>query len=270
MLTKDLAICIRATDFSETSQIVTFFTRANGKISAIARGSKRPRSKFDGPIEVFAQGEIVFADSNKEKLATLTEFQQQGFTNLINNTFTLNCCLFAVELINSMTDDYDPHLELFDSFLSFLQNANEHRVSSISTGRLSAEHQGMLSLLILFQLTLLKEVGLIPVFDACVNCKRMWHGHLGRVSTGWKPVPQATSNDVYFSSAANGFICKDCEHSFPDKIRLSSNAVDCLSNLKSIADADEKTLREIEKVLIRHFTELIGKPPKMAKHILIK
>ncbi|UCC23759.1 MAG: recombination protein O N-terminal domain-containing protein, partial [Planctomycetota bacterium] len=31
MLTKDLAICIRAVDYSETSQIVTFFTRANGK-----------------------------------------------------------------------------------------------------------------------------------------------------------------------------------------------------------------------------------------------
>ena len=77
MLTKDLAICIRAVDYSETSQIVTFFTRDTGKISAIAKGSKRPKSTFDGPIEILSHGRIVFADSNTEKLATLTEFQQQ-------------------------------------------------------------------------------------------------------------------------------------------------------------------------------------------------
>jgi len=74
MLVKDTAICIRAVDYSETSQIVTFFTRATGRISAIAKGSKRPKSKFDGPIELFSCGNIVFSDSNKEKLATLTEF----------------------------------------------------------------------------------------------------------------------------------------------------------------------------------------------------
>ena len=72
MLTKDTAICVRTTDFSETSQILTLFTRAAGKISAIAKGSKRPKSAFDGPVEVFSYGRIVFSDSTKEKLATLT------------------------------------------------------------------------------------------------------------------------------------------------------------------------------------------------------
>ena len=94
MLIKDTAICIRAVDYSETSQIVTFFARAAGKISAIAKGSKRPKSAFDGPIEIFSYGKIVFSDSNKEKLATLTEFESAcggaGFTGLSNNLFTLN------------------------------------------------------------------------------------------------------------------------------------------------------------------------------------
>jgi hypothetical protein len=35
-----------------------------------------------------------------------------------------------------------------------------------------------------------------------------------------------------------------------------------------IAESEEKTLNEIEKVLIYHFTELLHRPPKMAKHIL--
>ncbi|GAG46470.1 unnamed protein product, partial [marine sediment metagenome] len=29
-----------------------------------------------------------------------------------------------------------------------------------------------------------------------------------------------------------------------------------------------KTLNEIEKILIYHFTEILGRPPKMAKYIL--
>jgi len=257
MLTKDAAICIRATDFSETSQILTLFTRAAGKISAIAKGSKRPKSAFDGPVEVFSHGKIVFSDSNKEKLATLTEFEQQpGFANLANNLFTLNCCLFGAELVNSLINEYDPHPQLFDDFLQFLQNTNERRVTpvrhSASDGG-SDEHRDILSLLILFQLVLLREIGLQPILNACANCKN-------KFSKDW---PQ-----TYFSDSANGLICRDCEASFPDKIKLTETAANCLNNSKLIAEAEEKTLNEVEKVLIHHFTEILHKQPKMAKYIL--
>ena len=273
MLSKDLAICIRAVDFSETSQIVTFFTKATGKISAIAKGSKRRKSAFDGPIEILSFGKIVFSNSTREKLATLTEFESAyggpGFTHLAGNLFALNCCLFAAELINKLTNDYDPHPGLFDSFLQFLQNANKHRVSpqdasrrSISTGRLTAEHREMPSLLILFQLTLLSEIGLMPILSQCANCKTRYEEQTTSDER------RARSDELYFSSSANGLICKDCEASFPDKVRLTKSAAACLSNLKQIAQSDEKTLNEIEKVIIYHFTELLGHPPKMAKYIL--
>ncbi len=260
MLTKDVAICIRAVDYSETSQIVTFFTRTNGKLSAIAKGSKRPKSAFDGPLEVFSHGSIVFSDSSKEKLATLTEFEQQpGFSNLPMSLFALNCCLFAAELVNLLTDDYDPHPQLFDSFLQFLQNINERpAASSCDESRRGKrktrdKRRSALSLLILFQLTLLKEIGLQPILHACTNCKNSF-------SKDW---PQ-----VFFSSSANGLICKDCEASFPDKVRLTKSAANCLADVKLIAKSDEKVLNEIEKILIHHFSETLGKQPKMAKHIL--
>ena len=252
MLVKDVSICIRATDYSETSQIVTFFTRATGKISAIAKGSKRPKSTFDGPVEMFSYGKTVFSVPTREKLATLTEFEQQpSFTNLANNLFALNCASFAAELVNLLTDEHDPHPQLFDSFLQFLKNINELQFTSHEP---RATSHG-LSLLILFQLTLLKEVGLMPILDYCVNCKTRYER-------------RATSDEFYFSSSANGLICRDCEASFPDKIRITKTAANCLTNLKLITDANEKTLNEIERVLIHHFTETLGKPPKMAKYIL--
>jgi len=266
MLTKDSAICIRAVDYSETSQIVTFFAKATGKFTAIAKGSKRPKSAFDGPIEIFSLGRIVFSDSSREKLATLTEFQQEHtLTGLSKNLFALNCALFAIELLNSLTDDYDPHPQLFDSLLQFLQNINDWSLPRAESrgepggdlpavaGYAKAERRATVSLLILFQLVLLKEVGLMPILNYCVNCKTTF-------SSKW---PQ-----VYFSSAANGLVCRDCEANFPDKIKVNNLAAKCLADLKLLAEADEKTITQIEKILISHFTETLGHRPKLAKHIL--
>ena len=244
MLKKDSAICIRAIDYSETSQIVTFFTREHGKLAAIAKGSKRPKSSFDGPIEIFTHGKIVFADSSKEKLSTLTEFEQQpDFSELCSNLYTLNCASFGAELLNSFTHDHDPHPDLFASFLQFLENCNHS----------SNNQRNAIALLVLFQLTLLKEVGLRPVINSCVNCNNSFNPE-------W---PQ-----YYFSSSANGLICRDCEAHFPDRIRLSQAVANCLTNLKQIADADKTVLLEIEKLLIVHITELLGHAPKLARYVL--
>jgi DNA repair protein RecO (recombination protein O) len=249
MLTKDLAICIRAIDYSETSQIVTFFTKATGKIDAIAKGSKRPKSPFDGPIEILSLGNIVFVESASDKLSTLTEFQQQSaLINLRNNLFVMYACLFAAELLNNLTHDHDPHPNLFDGFLDFLDNANEQHPAG-------NERRDILALLILFQLTLLKEIGLQPILSHCANCKTQY-------------VTRKTQSETYFSSSANGLICRDCETSFPDKIKLTIDASACLTSLKQIPNSAEKTLNEIEKVLVQHLTALLGRTPKMARHIL--
>jgi DNA repair protein RecO (recombination protein O) len=253
MLIKDDAICIRTVDYSETSQIVTFFTRRTGKISAIAKGSKRPKSAFDGPLEVFSQGSIVFSDANREKLATLTEFEQQpAFVGLSADLFAFNCCLFAAELTDKMTEDYDPHPQLFDRFLELLKSMRDTRQQSGHA----------ISLLILYQLSLLKEVGLQPILTYCVNCKTRYSG--GRLTAEQR----VASDEVYFSSSANGLICRDCEGSFPDKIKLSPESAGCLGNVNMIPNAPEKTLREIEKLLVYHFTELLHRPPRMARYVL--
>jgi DNA repair protein RecO (recombination protein O) len=240
---------------------VTFFTKDSGKISAIAKGSKRPKSAFGGPFEIFSYGKIVFADSNKEKLATLTEFEPvgsgTGFSSLSADLFKLNCCLFAAELLNKLTHDCDPHPQLFDDFLQFLQN-----IQSSTTIKHPASSLEMFTLLILFQLSLLKETGLQPVLNHCVNCKTQFYPEPSRRDT------ISNTQYVFFSSSVNGLICRDCEAAFPDKIRLSTQAANCLINLKLLTKAQEKTLKEIEKLLTIHFTEILRHKPKMAKYIL--
>ncbi len=245
MLKKDIGLCIRKLDYSETSQIVTFFTKSAGKIDAIAKGSKRPKSSFDGPIEIFSFGQLVFSESKTAKLATLTEFAPQpSFSGLRKNLLTLNSCLFVAELLNSFTEPYDPHPALFDASVQFLQDC-----------QVSANDNQTLIFLILFQLTLFEQIGSKPVLGHCTNCKGDW-------PLKWR--------QIYFSTSANGLICADCEPSFVDKTRLSKEVVECLTDLKLLAKASAETLDEIEKILIFHFTELAGRPPKMTKYFLTR
>ncbi len=244
MKTKDLAICLRTVNYSETSQIVTLFAQNSGKLSAIAKGSKRPKSSFDGAIEVLSYGEVIYSSRDSAKLATLTQFTKDPLFNRIrNNLFSLNCGLFAAELLNEFTRDFDPHPELFTSTVHFLTDVQ------------TADEFNAMALLILFQLALLDGVGIKPVLARCANCKNPY-------SDNWF--------GTYFSSLANGLICSDCEQSFADKTRLSKPAAGALADIKLLPRADRKTLNEIEKSLIRHFTELMHKRPKMAKYITIR
>jgi DNA repair protein RecO (recombination protein O) len=246
MLSKDQAICLRAVDYSETSQVVTLFSRLAGKVRAIAKGSKRSRSTFDGPIEPLSFGTIVFSGVRKDTLATLTEFQPQPVRGeLRRNLAALQSALLAAELLDLLTEEYDPHTALFDHFVEFLQDIDE--------GKAGPQRRDILVRLILFQFVLLHEVGLRPILHTCANCKRPWG---------------ANGREVYFITSANGLVCRDCEMNFHDKIRLSPKAAHCLTDMQRIAEADQATLDEIEQVLIRHFTHLLGRLPKTAAQVL--
>jgi DNA repair protein RecO (recombination protein O) len=243
MLKKDEAICIRTIDYSETSQILTLFCKETGKVGAIAKGARRAKSPFGGPIEVFSHGHIVFSEGAEGKLSTLTEFERRGdFAMLRRDLLSLNAAFFGAEMVNSLTTDKDPHPDVFDDFLSFLGNLEQ------ATG-----NAGSLRLLIIFQLSILGRLGTGLVLGSCANCSKGYE-------TGWA--------SVFFSSTAHGILCPDCEGSFPDRLQLGRQAVGCLSELQSIANASEKVLYELEKVLILHLTYVLHHPPRMAKYFL--
>jgi DNA repair protein RecO (recombination protein O) len=242
MQAKDLAICLRAVNYSETSQVVTLLMREHGKIAAIAKGSRRAKSSFDGPVEIFSYGHVIF--TRKEtggQLATLTDFQQQPrFRGLHANLRALNAALFAAELTEGFLEDADPHPPLFDKFIKFLETVQE-----------AVDEKTVLAWLILYQFRLLEETGLAPVLDACVNCSAGF-------SPRWKT--------VYFSSHSNGLLCPACETAFVEKRAIAVPVLTSLQNPAKLPKTPKSQLHEIEQLLIYHFTELLGKPPRMAKY----
>ena len=240
MQNKDIAICLRSVDYSETSQILTLFTKSMGKISVIAKGIKRKKSNFTGPIEPLSYGEIIYSLAPHNTLGTLIEFQHKWSPVLTcRNYSATNYSLLACELIDSLTDCQDPHPKLFDNFLHLIQTIQ-------NTG----DQTQAMAMLIAFELLLLQEIGLGLILQRCANCNAKPYGQM------------------YFSSKAGGLICRDCQSPFMDKIKISSAILHCLSNLSFLAQADMQLLTKIEKILIDHFTEYMHRQPKMAKMVL--
>ena len=241
MLFKDQAICIRAVDYSETSQVVTFFACEHGKVGAMAKGAKRPRSAFGGPIEPFSYGDLVMADSPSAALATLTEFQPRFdvVRGLSGSLPAYHAALLAAELVDRLTQDRDPHPGLYEGFLQFLQEAVTTR--------------SVLPALIGFQSVLLRQIGLQPMLDRCVNCQLPY-------SPTWP--------DRYFSSSANGLVCRDCEGAFADRVSLAGPVARAWAGADGLGTADLQSLRTIEGILIGHFTNLLHHRPKTAESAL--
>ena len=72
---KTEAIVIRQADFSESSRVVTFFTRRFGKMSAVAKGAKRLKGPFDAALDLLTHCRIVFIRKSSSSLDILTEAQ---------------------------------------------------------------------------------------------------------------------------------------------------------------------------------------------------
>ena len=242
MLKKDKGICIRTTDYSESSQILTFFTADTGKLNVIAKGAKRPKSPFGGPVGLFSAGDMVFSFRDGEKLATLTEFNPTFFGfEIRKKLLALNCALFACELLNLFTKELDPHPAMFNEALVFLQRLEK------------SPNDRVLHLLILFEFALLSETGSQPVCNCCANCKR-------KFSADWR--------EFHFSVSANGLVCRDCESAFIDKKTITAETAKCLNQPQSLLQADNSVLVSIQNILIEYITYILEKPPRTAIMIL--
>lgn len=197
---KDQAVVVRLSDYSETSQIVSLFTRDHGLVRLIAKGSRRGTKKHFAPgLDLLEFGEASFAlPRGDATLGNLTEwFQKDAFSGIRRDLDRLYGAYYALELIARLTEQYDPDPALFATLLQFLQS------SADSLGKTAAS-------IVHFQGLLLKAIGYAPVMRRCAHC-------------GNTRIP---GTRAYFSSAAGGMICRDCENAHPEKIRIASRMLD--------------------------------------------
>ena len=72
-IVKTEGIVLKRMDFRETSRIVTLYTKSFGKIKVLAKGVRRPKSKFGSSLETLTRTAIVFYKREQKDLYTISE-----------------------------------------------------------------------------------------------------------------------------------------------------------------------------------------------------
>ena len=159
-LVHDRCLCLRKTEYSETSQILTLLAREHGITRVIAKGAHRRTkagaSKFDGGIDLLDVGEAVFSHDLARDLPPLTEWSlREGHLALRTNLRGIYLGLYSAELVSRLIEEHDPHPKLFDRL--------EATLPELASSR---REEAFLA----FQLDLLRESGYLAELFACVCC----------------------------------------------------------------------------------------------------
>ena len=191
---KDEAVVVRLTEFSETSQIVSVFSIGHGQLRLIAKGARRStKQRFAAGLDLLELGEVGFIPAHGDaQLGTLTEWvQRDAFAGLRRELVRLYAGLYAVELVAYLTEEGDPHPELFRALVETLRALGGDAPAA--------------PLVPAFQSDLLRAIGYAPNLEQCMGCGR----------------PVARGGPVFFSAGAGGLLCRDCEAHYVEKWRVS-------------------------------------------------
>ena len=149
---------MRLVAWSESSCIATLYCRDFGKQAVIAKGAWRPRSPFEGALDLLATCRVVFLPKAGDALGTLTEAKlverfRMGRLNLLR----LYCGYYVSELLDRFTEKGESQPELYDLAVDTLY-------------ALGDERQEPRACVLRFELQLLRLLGHAPTWDRCAQC----------------------------------------------------------------------------------------------------
>lgn len=137
--------------YRDSSLLLEIFTAGHGRIALIARGARRPKARLHGLLQPF---QPLFASwSMRGELGTLTAAEPRDGGGPRGHTLISG--FYMNELLMRLLHRHDPHPGLFAVYETALRR--------LAAPGLSAP--GEQSVLRLFELTLLRELGYGPVLD---------------------------------------------------------------------------------------------------------
>lgn len=127
MVTKTEAVVLRTVDYSESSLIVTLFTRKHGIIAVIAKGAKRPKSKFAALMVPGQVIEVVVYIKSTRNVQTLSEASYMlKLDELRIDLEKLALATTTLELINQVLHENEVNELLFAFLVKFLRWINSY------------------------------------------------------------------------------------------------------------------------------------------------
>lgn len=242
---KATALVLRTIDFSETSAVVTLFTREFGKISGLAKGARRLKGPFESALDLLSLSRIVFLRKSSGALDLLTEARlERRFRPRGRDLASLYAGYYIAELLLELTHEYDPHPALFD--------AATQTLAELSAGGPVA------SLVLRFELAALRVLGHLPALDACAECGSA----------------VAADGRVTFGLLSGGVLCQSCRGGKRQLVSLSGPAVLALRRLAELDGEPASDIAlapgvrgEVRGLLNNYLAHLLGHRPRMHEYL---
>ena len=177
------ALVIRRADYGDYDRMITLFSPDRGRIDAIARGCRRPKSPLVNAVEPFTSGEYQIYEGHDR--FSLEQCQiSESYYPLRSDYDRLRHGTYWLKLINEvlLPDTAMPQL-----FLTTLR-----ALAHLCYGELPPELVTMA-----FEMHFMALTGLAPRMDACARCG------------------QPISGDARFDAILGGAVCLDCRSDAP-------------------------------------------------------
>lgn len=234
-LYKCKGIVIKTQDYKEDDKLVWLYTNKYGKISSIARGAKKNKSKLFSTTLTLCYGEFVFYKG--KSILNLQEGKIiKSFQGLMDNLEKLIFSSYICELIDIALIEKEPNADLFMDLVTTMY--------LIDTNAIDYE-----LLVRAFEIRILKRTGYGLNLESCVICNK-------KIST-----------TNYISLSYFGGICESCKKEHGLYISKGAyNAIRYLNNtpLDKIyrLNLTDDIKKEIEKVTTFMIKSNYSKKPK--------
>jgi len=232
-------VVLRGRQLGEADRIVTLFTSERGKIDAVAKGIRRPRSHFAGRLEFGNECDLVMHRGRSLDVIVSAEIVRAPWAQIVEPERYAVAAVIA-ELVDAFCE---PDLALPDVYA--LLTAAIAAIAASDAPR---------TLLPRFSLRLLEMLGLAPPLGECVRCGAPF---------GTEP--------VWLDAAAGGFTDAACRERWRDLPELGSAD---LENLRALAvpkgagpgatlTATPAAAHAAQELVAHH----LGKRPKALAHL---
>jgi DNA repair protein RecO (recombination protein O) len=220
---KTEAVVLRSMRYGEADRILHLYTPHRGRVSAIAKGVRRARSRFGGRLEPFFRLNIELHEGRGELLTVTGAQTIDGHARLRGDARALDAAARACDAVGRLFETPEPHPGVFNLLCRQLALLDERAGAGAGVGRAAA---------LAFRLKLMLAAGLAPQLGACASCGEREHL-------------------VGFSGAAGGVVCGACEAgSFPlheDAYRFMTEALG--RALTEVPDAAAAALGQVDRAI---------------------
>jgi DNA repair protein RecO (recombination protein O) len=125
-LDSTLAIVLRKVKLTESSVIISWLTESSGVIRTVAKGARKPKSRFAGTLDLFYECEIQFSRSRTGDLHGLREaVLRDTRENIRQDYYRVTLAGYFVQLLELVMEPDHPSPELYDLLRRALNHLNE-------------------------------------------------------------------------------------------------------------------------------------------------